>query len=55
MTAGELVHELVGRSPFARRVGLRLELLEPGMAEVVLPAEAGVEAPPAATGRRACA
>jgi uncharacterized protein (TIGR00369 family) len=37
MTGAELVHELVGRSPFAGKVGLRLEVLEADRAEVVLP------------------
>jgi len=37
MTGGDLVRELVGRSPFASKLGLRLEVLEPDRAEVVLP------------------
>jgi uncharacterized protein (TIGR00369 family) len=37
VSGGDLVRQLVGRSPFASRVGLRLEVLEPDTAEVVLP------------------
>ena len=41
LDGGELMREFVKHSPFAQKVGLRLERIEPDMAEVVLPFEEG--------------